>query len=359
MAMLDEAIQHTLEKWTSAGANVREELRSDAILESLGALFGLRSTFYGAGDNPGLAERAWACIEPGSFGLTSGGGFALTLARGLAVGRDNSASWVATGRSLYRWLYLPDDQAISISPCATPGNTRYDIILLRPALYQDQPEEVAIKTQAGPNGTYVGQTLNTRYRYAMRWGTYGQWLDGDCDVCVKEGTEGVSPTAPTVDAGAVMAWQIKASTSSVTIWYDWRRQPRLPTRARRCLYVDGTTGAGFDPDTDVTVLAEEGILINGFGVQRTAQGVFAVLWSGGVPTRRPMITVTPVAPTGAERILVTLDESTFSPSPFRAPHNGGTPGVDIAFYDVLGPGDIDCAFYVEIESNDYDNAVAS
>jgi len=359
VVMFDEAIQHSLEKWTSDGANLREEMRTDAVLEALGATFGLRSTFYGAGDNPGLADRAWACIEPGSFGLTSVGALSLSLARGLAVGRDNSASWVAVGRSLYRWLYLPDDQAIAVSPCVTPGNTRYDIVLLRPALYPADVQTVAIKTVAGPSGTYVGQSLDTKYRYAMRWGTYAQFVAGEADACVKSGTEAVSPSVPTVDAGAVMAWQFKVSTTTATLWYDWRRQPRLPTRARRCLYVDGTTAGAFNPATDVTVLAEEGITGGSPTVQRSAAGVFDVLFSGGVPTSRPMITITPITPDGVKRIVACVDETIFTPAPFRAPHNGGNPGVTVTLYDAVANADADCAFYIEIVSNDYDNAVPS
>jgi hypothetical protein len=358
VVMFDEALQHSLEKWTSDGANLREELRTDSVLEALGATFGLRSTFYGAGDNPGLSDRAWACIEPGSFTLTTTGALSLSLSRGLAVGRDNSAEWVAVGRSLYRWLYLPADQAFAVSACATPGNTRYDIVLLRPALYQADVQTVAIKTVAGPSGTYVGQSVDTKYRYAMRWGTYAQFVAGTADACVKTGTEGVSPTAPTVDAGSVMAWQFKVSTTTATLWYDWRRQPRLPTRARFCLYVNGATAGAFNAATDVTTLAAEGMAAGSPIVQRSAAGVFDVLFTGGVPTRKPMVTVTPVGPTGAERVVASLDLSTFSPSPFRAPHNGGNPGVTVTLYNAAGAADIDCAFYIEIESNDYDNAVS-
>ena len=351
VVMFDEALQHSLEKWTSDGANLREELRTDSVLEALGATFGLRSTFYGAGDNPGLADRAWACIEPGSFTLTTTGALSLSLSRGLAVGRDNSAEWVAVGRSLYRWLYLPADQAFAVSACATPGNTRYDIVLLRPALYQADVQTVAIKTVAGPSGTYVGQSLDTKYRYAMRWGTYAEFVAGTADACVKTGTEGVSPTAPTVDAGAVMAWQFKVSTTTATLWYDWRRQPRLPTRARLFLAVNGTTAGAFNPATDVVTVAADGLTLS--TVLRTGLGTYMIRWYGGYTSLRPTIRMLCTNPGGT--FVVAAVES--SAIPERAPQDYMS--LSVVLYDVVGSAYADARFTIEIESNDYDNAVAA
>lgn len=362
VVMFDEAIQHSLEKWTSDGANLREELRSDAALEALGATLGLRSAAYGAGDNPGLSDRAWACIEPGSFAISSTGALSLTLGRGLAVGRDNGATWVATGRSLYRWLYLAETQAFSLNPCLTPGNTRLDIVLLRPALYQADPQTVAIKTVAGPSGTYVGQTVDTKYRYAMRWGTYAQFLTGAADACVKEGIEDVAPVEPTVDAGAVKAWTINVTTTDHKVHLDWRRMPRSQ-RPRMSIRL--TMSATFDPLTDVEILAEEGIVFR--NASRTSAGRYTVQWFGTPGPTRPTTALHPDMGTGGIVVsLGVIDCGIFGAWPQRgaAIHPGDAVGwiycqQEFAATTHAGAGTDTGVIEFEILSNDYDGGVWS
>ena len=360
--MFDEVRQSLLQKITSAELNARELLRDSTVLEAFGGLCGLRSTSYGAGSNPGLADRAWACLEPGSFLLTKVGAFSLTLGHGLGICRDNLAGWVAEARSTYRWLYFESDQAVTVTPCIGGGNTRIDIVLIRPALYQAESAIVEIKNPVTEE--YSGVANFTRLRQALRWGTYPQFLAGTADICVKEGTEGVVPVEPTVDAGAVKAWMFLVSTADTLIQKDWRRTPRVRSNPRMVLYIDMTTAGAFNPATDVLSLAEEGIFLR--NVTRNGVGDYIVQWWGTPGPTRPLIRVCGELPSDAfVNLYGALDCGVFGAWPQRG---SGAAQETVSIYcehqfktyDVSVAGATDSGkVYFEVIDSDYDGGVGA
>jgi len=340
--------QSDLQKITSSELNARELLRDTTIATAFGALAGLRSTAYGGGSNPGIADRAWCALEPGSFLLSGIGTLSLTLSHGLGLCRDNTTDWLAEGRGYYRWLDLAEDVSIGVTPCVTVGNARYDIVVVRPTLHQAEVESVPIKDPV--TNTYSGQNRATRFREEIRWGTESQFNAGEADGCVIQGAEATSGTQvePATPAGAVKLWRYTVSTSTTSNEKDWRRMPRrVPQRLVLDIHYDAGSGTA-------TVMDSEGISLSAYS-ENGVTGQMTIAFDGGYPTSVPIVRLTAGNDGSAKPMLPFIANDSW-----RVPLRGVTHQINIRCWDVFNNAvNIATAtkFGMEIESVDFDDGV--
>lgn len=247
----DELKKNTLEKVLSSDFNNIGQLGSDALMEALGELSGLSHSQLNLS----------SCVLRGLRVLEnpSGASMDITVEQGLGLYRD-SAGWSGT-RSRVRPIYVDSNISLTVA-AADPSDDRIDLVVIKPAQYDDDSESVEIKDLSPPQ--FLGQTKNRRVRkHARSSATYADLAAGTAELAILTGTPAGSPVEPTPAADEVVIGRIDVGAAVSVINQSDITDRRVSARNAAAVprvraFINGSQGASIAFPADVQQVVEQG-----------------------------------------------------------------------------------------------------